>query len=98
MDTYGCFSQAFVIPRERVPELIIYYEMQGQGKIDELTERYASEKDLKRWAITPSVFAHVGSTSSKSSFISRWGRSNTENIWNFSFEKFDGERLKDEHL
>ena len=98
MDTYGCCSQAFVFPRDQIPSLISFYEQVGQGKIDQLTEAYANEKGLARWALTPSVFAHVGSTSSKSSFTSRWGRSNTENIWNFNFEKFDSRELNDEHL
>ncbi|KAF2488013.1 integral membrane protein [Neohortaea acidophila] len=98
MDAYGCCSQAFVFPRQQLPELMAYYESAGSGKMDQLTEKYADEHSLARWALTPSVFAHVGSTSSKQTSVSRWGRSNTENIWNFAFETFDREKLKDEHM
>ena len=99
MDTYGCCSQAFVFPREQIPDLINWYESQPDGGfVDVLTETYANDNDLARWALTPSVFQHVGSKSSKGSFDAKWGRSNTENIWNFSFERFDEEELEEEHF
>ena len=104
MDKYGCCSQALAFPREQVPDLIAWYESNqmvnriDRGYVDVLTEIYAKENALARWALTPSVFQHVGSKSSKSSFISRWGRSNTENIWNFSFERFDEVELEVEHF
>ena len=97
MDNYGCCSQALIFPRGRVPELIEYYEGVEYGLIDQLTEIYANEHGLSRWALTPSVFQHVGSKSSKSTFSSSWGRNSAENIWNFSFEEFDAEELKDLH-
>ncbi len=71
--------------------------MVRRTQIDSLTELYANEKALVRYAITPSVFQHVGGTSSKPTFTTRWGRSNTENIWNFSFEKLDPDELKYDH-
>ena len=100
MEKYGCCSQAFVFPREQIPELVSWYEVQlaNGGYVDVLTEYYAKMEGLKRWAITPSVFNHVGSKSSKSQFVSRWGRSNTENIWNFSFERFREGELEGLHV
>lgn len=98
MDTYGCCSQALVFPRGQVPGLTKALEELNIGKADSLVELYASEYGLARWALTPSVFAHVGSTGSRGSYITRWNRSNVENIWNFSFELFDAEKLKDEHV
>ena len=98
MNNYGCCSQAFLFQRDRVPELIEYYEERGTGYIDVITEEYSNKHELTRWALTPSVFQHVGSTSSKSTSASRWGRNNAENIWNFSFEMFDPEELKEEHV
>lgn len=68
------------------------------GKIDSLTELYANAGDWDRWALTPSLFAHVGSKSSKVSFETKWGRSNTENIWNFGFEEYRREDLREDHL
>lgn len=98
MDNYGCCSQALVFPRDQIPPLIEFFEREGSGQIDELIEIYANENGLARYALTPSMFAHVGSRSSKETFLSAWGRSNTQNIWNFSFELLDREKLKDDHL
>ena len=98
MDEYGCCSQAFVFPRALILELLDHYEEAGHSMVDELTEEFANKRHYARWALTPSVFAHIGSTSLKDSFKSRWGRSNMENILNFSFEMFDAKALKDEHI
>ena len=98
MNNYGCCSQAFLFPRERVPKLLEFYEMRSIGYIDVITEEYSDENDLTRWALTPSVFQHVGGKSSKSTAPSRWGRNTAENIWNFSFEQFDPEELKEQHI
>lgn len=100
MDNYGCCSQAFVFPREQVPDLIAWYEDNqplGEKYIDSLTEMYADEQGLARWALTPVVFQHVGSTSSKASFTTKYGRTNTENNWNFSFEMYDEVELRKDH-
>ena len=94
MDKYGCCSQAFVFHRERVPDLITYFETSKSGFVDVLTEKYANEKELARWALTPSVFQHVGSKSSKWGTKGKWGRYGAENIWNFRFEDYDADALK----
>ena len=98
MDTYGCCSQALLFQRTRIPELIDYYRSQNSGYVDVLTERYAEQHNLARWALTPGVFQHVGTISSKASAPSRWGRKNTENIWNFSFEMFHAEESRPSHI
>lgn len=98
MENYGCCSQAFAFPRQRVPELIARYTAVHQGFVDVLTERFATEKGYARWALTPSVFQHVGSTSSKATGPSKWGRNNAENIWNFHFEEFDAEVRRGMHV
>lgn len=100
MPTYGCCSQALVFPRYRIPEMLDYYDskvLQG-GYVDVLTELYGRRANLDRWALTPSVFQHVGGKSSKGESTGLWGRKNTENIWNFSFERFDENELVDEHF
>lgn len=98
MSNYGCCSQAFVFPRQRIPELVERYTTAHQGFVDVLTEIFANEKGYTRWALTPSVFQHVGSTSSKKTGPSKWGRNNAENIWNFHFEEFDAEVRREMHL
>lgn len=98
MENYGCCSQAFVFPRQRIPELIEWYTTMHNGMLDSLTEVFANEKGYTRWALTPSVFQHIGSTSSKSTGPSKWGRNNAENIWNFHFETFDAEVRRRLHI
>lgn len=104
MNAYGCCSQAFVFPRHQIPSLLSFYDQARNGyidpdtgadktQIDSLTEIYAERHGLERWALTPSVFQHVGGQSTKPTSITRWGRSNAENIWNFGFERLDGEEL-----
>jgi hypothetical protein len=84
MDTHGCCSQAFVFPRHVVPELIRFWEERGSGFIDSLTEEWSNAKGMARWAVVPSVFQHVGATSSKGE-----GASNVAaRIWNAEFEVF----------
>ena len=59
---------------------------------------YAKREGFDQWALTPSVFQHVGGKSSKGESTGLWGRKNTENIWNFSFEMFDEKKLEKEHF
>jgi hypothetical protein len=99
MDTHGCCSQAFLFYRDRVPDLIKYYEDQGSGWIDQMTEKYANEKALHRYALVPSVFQHIGSSSSKGDDTD--GGKQTKFVaahrWNFDFELFDPQKLEREH-
>ncbi|KAK5169801.1 uncharacterized protein LTR77_005779 [Saxophila tyrrhenica] len=110
MEAYGCCSQAFVFPRPQIPDLLTWYEQHfekpyidpvthtEQTQVDSLTEVWAEEKGLGRWALTPSVFQHVGGKSTKPMNAAQWGRTNVENIWNFGFERLDGDRLRKEHV
>lgn len=97
MDTYGCCSQALGFPHDRIPDLIAYYTAAGTGKIDALTEKFADERGLGRWMLAPSIFAHVGGTSSKPTHAAKWGRTHAQNIWNFGFELYDKAVLRKDH-
>ncbi|KAF1826670.1 uncharacterized protein K489DRAFT_312352 [Dissoconium aciculare CBS 342.82] len=99
MDSHGCCSQAFVFPRNRVPDLIKYYESRGSGLIDQMTEIYANERGLHRYALVPSVFQHIGGVSSKGDDTDG-GKSmkySAAHRWNFDFELFDPLELEREH-
>jgi hypothetical protein len=100
MNKYGCCSQALIFPRESIPGLIQYYRDVQQGWVDSLMESYADETGLQRLALVPSVFQHIGGSSSKGGNkkpITRWGRTSPQNIWNFGFELMDPSRLRKEH-
>jgi hypothetical protein len=90
MDRFGCCSQALVFPRRVIPDLITFYRDEGIGFVDVLTEVFADKHDLRRWALVPSAFQHIGMRSSKGDDYrgSRWNRSVAANIWNFDFEMF----------
>ena len=102
MNSYGCCSQALLFPRDQVPPLLGYFEEKRSGLRDELIEKYANKKGLTRWALTPSVFQHIGSRSSKwrgkgSDVFDKNGLISTERIWNYHFEAWDADRLRNEH-
>ena len=91
MDEFGCCSQALVFPSRAIPDLVNFYQGEGIGFVDVLTESFAESLGLRRWALVPSVFQHIGGKSSKGDDYesSRWNRSVAANIWNFDFELFD---------
>lgn len=92
MDKYGCCSQALLFPREQVPPLLSYFRERGSGLRDVLIETYADRHALAKWALTPSVFQHIGARSSKwkgngSEVVGDDGLVATERIWNTHFEQ-----------
>ena len=99
MNGYGCCSQALLFPRSQVPPLLKYFRKRRTGPRDELIEKYAERNKLTRWALTPSVFQHIGSRSSKwrgngsEEIGERDGLTGPERIWNFHFEAWDSEQL-----
>ena len=100
MPKYGCCSQGFVFPREQALTLVGFLEEKKFGFVDVLTEEFADTNGELRWAITPSVIQHVGRKSSKVDDYgpkSKHGLSVAEEIWNFAFERYDAEELRQEH-
>ncbi|KAH8692771.1 hypothetical protein BGW36DRAFT_346753 [Talaromyces proteolyticus] len=95
MPKFGCCTQAIAYPRERVPDVIDWYDSQQTGDADSLLERYANENKEIRWALTPSLFQHVGIRSSK--FEDDGFRRDAKSIWNFQFESNDPMALQIEH-
>lgn len=100
MDQFGCCSQALVFPQHQIRGLIGFYRERGIGFVDALTEEFADQQSLRRWALVPSVVQHVGARSSKAGDDqdSKWHRSVAANLWNFDFERFDEDGLRKEHL
>lgn len=101
MNDFGCCSQAFVFPRQQVPHLLEYFHNKKVGYRDELIEQYADSRGLTRWALTPSVFQHIGSRSSKwggpgSEKADKDGLISTQRIWNYAFESWDAQALRQE--
>lgn len=102
MNNYGCCSQAFVFPREQVPPLLEYLRGKRVGFRDSLIEEYADSHGLARWALTPSIFQHIGTRSSKwkgldSESVDSNGRLSTERIWNYRFESWNAKVLRSQH-
>ena len=96
MNNFGCCSQALAFPRERVADVIKWYESKRIGFADMLLEEYADKNNEIRWALTPSVFQHVGIKSSK--LDPNGGNENDAKvIWNFPFELNDPVALRLEH-
>lgn len=96
MNSYGCCSQALLFPRSSVPLLLDYFHKRKSGLRDVLIETYANRNGLTRLALTPSVFQHIGSRSSKwkdagSDAVDEHGLIVTDRIWNYHFEAWDAE-------
>ncbi|DAA77834.1 TPA_exp: Uncharacterized protein A8136_5537 [Trichophyton benhamiae CBS 112371] len=95
MPRFGCCTQALAFPHDRVPDVVSWYESKKIGFADSLLEEYANANDEIRWALTPSVFQHVGGRSSKQD-----GPGSDEVakvIWNSAFELNDPVALQTEH-
>jgi hypothetical protein len=99
MNGYGCCSQALLFPRSQVPPMLDYFRKRRIGPRDELIEKHAELKKLTRWALTPSVFQHIGSRSSKwrghglEDIGEHDGLTGPERIWNFHFESWNSDQL-----
>ncbi|RKU48497.1 hypothetical protein DL546_005622 [Coniochaeta pulveracea] len=81
MPEYGCCAQGLLFPRRQLDgvfELLRNppYDFPG----DMILEGYAGDRGLKKWALDPSVFQHVGFKESSE------GPRKAE-VWNFSFER-----------
>ncbi|KAJ9133769.1 Integral membrane protein [Coniochaeta hoffmannii] len=81
MSDYGCCAQGLVFPRRRLDGVFELmrnppYDFPG----DMILEGYAGDKGLKKWALDPSVFQHVGFTESSEG-------PRIAEVWNFSFER-----------
>lgn len=102
MPRFGCCNQAMVFPNTKAVELVTYLKERHVGYVDVLTEDFANEHDELRYAITPSVFQHIGRKSSHDDDggyepTSKGRLSMEEKIWSFSFEKLDEEKLRLQH-
>lgn len=75
--------------------MIEWYESQQEGNADTLLEAYADTHDEIRWALTPSLFQHVGVISTK--YKDNGERRNAKSIWNYVFELNDPVALQLEH-
>jgi hypothetical protein len=81
MPRYGCCAQGLLFPRRQLDgvfELLRNppYDFPG----DMILEGYAGDRELKKWALDPSVFQHVGFKESSE------GPRKAE-VWNFRFER-----------
>lgn len=81
MPNYGCCAQGLVFPRRQIDGLFGLmrsppYDFPG----DMILEGYAGDRGLKKWALDPSVFQHVGITESSEG-------PRRADVWNFSFER-----------
>lgn len=100
MKSHGCCSQGLVFPRDKVQDLIDWYEMKKVGFVDMLTEEYADQHGELRWALTPSVIQHIGRKSSKGDDFgggSKYHMSVAEKLWSFAFEQNSATDLRKEH-
>ncbi|KAF4472858.1 integral membrane [Fusarium albosuccineum] len=81
MPRYGCCAQGLVFPNHHLQGLQDFLrEPPFQFPGDMITEDYARDRGLTKWALDPSVMQHVGLVESSE------GLRRAE-VWNFSFER-----------
>nr|POF13132.1 hypothetical protein CFP56_10280 [Quercus suber] len=100
MNKYACCSQTLTFPRDQIPALIEYFKYIKIGHRDSLAEKYADKNHLERFAVTPALFQHIGSRTSKFNGVNQiqtFGRNAAQNEWNFDFEKYDSLALRRHH-
>jgi hypothetical protein len=84
MNKFGCCSQAYIYPRDIVKPLRQSTDLETDWLVDMMVEDIANDKGWIRWARTPALVQHIGSTSSKGH-----GFDNTaKRLWNFEFELY----------
>ena len=92
MPEFGCCAQGLVFSHRMVPKVIARLAQIREGFVDEIIEAWASELNLVRWVVIPSLLQHIGGHSSKGDDFGENGReerSQAQKIWNFGFEMYD---------
>jgi hypothetical protein len=101
MNNYGCCAQGLVWPRHKAKELVDWHDTDHPyGFGDMLIEECADRRGEMRYALTPSVIQHIGSTSSRGDDFgpkAKHGRNVAQKLWNFAFEMNDADALRREH-
>lgn len=96
MNIYGCRAQGLVSSRHKISGFIQWLEESHIGFADTLTEEFANKYGELRWAVTPSVFQHIGR---KSVFdtTSKHAMSASQKLRSFAFELYEAVKLHEEH-
>jgi len=89
MNKNGCCSQGYVYPRDIVASLLQKTDLETDWLVDMMVEKISDKEGWIRWATTPALLQHIGSTSSKG-----YGFDQTAgHLWNFGFESYQKSHL-----
>lgn len=81
MPRYGCCAQGVVFPNRHLQGMQnLFREPPYKFPGDMITEGYAKDKALAKWALDPSVMQHIGLVESSEG-------PRRADVWNFSFER-----------
>jgi hypothetical protein len=93
MNKNGCCSQGYVYPRDIIAPLLERTDLETDWLVDMMVEKIADQEGWVRWARTPALLQHIGTTSSKG-----YGFDETAgNLWNFGFELYQKSHLGRSH-
>jgi len=83
MPQYGCCSQGLVFPARHVTKLKQnLLEPSFDLPVDSIIEKIADDETMKKWALIPSAFQHVGVRGSSAEGGMR------KSTWSFGFEEY----------
>ncbi|RDL40074.1 uncharacterized protein BP5553_00053 [Venustampulla echinocandica] len=89
MNKFGCCSQGYVYPRDIVAPLLQRTNLETDWLVDMMIEDIADDEGWVRWARTPALLQHIGTSSPKGhGFDETAGQ-----LWNFGFELYEKLRL-----
>lgn len=94
MNKNGCCSQGYVFPRSIVPSLLEKADLETDWLVDMMVEKIADEEGWIRWATSPALLQHIGSTSSKGYGFD----TSAKHLWNFGFELYHKAQLDGSHV
>lgn len=90
MNKFGCCSQGYVYPRDIVAPFLERTNLETDWLVDMMAEKIANDQGWVRWATTPALLQHIGTTSSKG-----YGFDDTaKHLWNFGFELYKKSDLR----
>lgn len=96
----GCCAQSLVFPRDIVPVLVDRLRRVRDGHADQRLDQIAEQLGLKRLALVPSIFQHIGSRTSHEADLPedvKFDMSLAEQVFNVGFESNHAATLRREH-
>ena len=89
MDKFGCCSQGYIFPRDIVPRLLEWSNVEADWQVQTMIEYIADQEEWVRWAEAPALLQDIEGMGSKGFGFDRTAK----RLRNFGFELYEKPRL-----